>query len=53
MTKLIDEFSANRGDAGFIPSILVGVTLGSGILSNRFFFFLNRSSFNAAFCVLL
>ena len=35
MTELIDEFKAARGESGLIPSILVGVTLGSGNYSSN------------------
>ena len=30
MNEVIDEFKSSRGVTAFIPSLLVGVTLGSG-----------------------
>ena len=34
LVALIDEFNADRGYASLIPSILVGITLGSGMNRN-------------------
>ena len=34
LVALIDEFNADRGYASLIPSILVGITLGSGMNQN-------------------
>merc|ERR1719336_1298945 len=36
LVALIDEFNADRGYASLIPSILVGITLGSGPIASSF-----------------
>ena len=35
LVALIDKFNADRGYASLIPSILVGITLGSGMCPSR------------------